>query len=314
MSKLTRRSFTASSAAALTLLAGTKSFAADKVAKIGYQKYGNLLLLKESGILEEKLKPLGYTVDWKQFVAGPQLLEALGAGAVDFGTTGETPPIFAQAAGAPLLYLGTEPPATTGEAIIVLKDSPITTVAGLKGKRIAFNKGSNVHYLVVRALEKAGISIDDITPVYLTPPDGRAAFERKAVDAWAIWDPYLASAQASLPTRVLTDATGVVPNHQFYLGSRRFSDQAVISAFLDAIVEIDRKTAGNPRAAAKILAPATGIPESVLSDALARQAWSIQPIDSKIVATQQEIADTFFKLGLIPKAIKIADALPGSPS
>jgi sulfonate transport system substrate-binding protein len=314
MTKLTRRTFTAASAVALTALAGTKSFAADKIVRIGYQKYGNLLLLKTSGILEQKLKPLGYSVDWKQFVAGPQLLEALGAGAVDFGTTGETPPIFAQAAGAPLVYLGTEPPAPLGEAIIVLKDSPITDVAGLKGKRVAFNKGSNVHYLLVRALEKAGLSIADITPVYLAPPDGLAAFERKAVDAWVIWDPYLASAQAALPTRVLADATGLVPNHQFYLGSRRFADPAVITAFKEAIAEIDRNTAGNPRAGAKILAPITGLPEDVVSDSLARQTWAIQPLDAKVIATQQEIADTFFKLGLIPKAIKIADALPGTPS
>ena len=314
MSKLTRRTFTAASAAAIATLAGTKSFAAAKTVRIGYQKYGNLVLLKASGILEEKLKPLGYSVDWKQFVAGPQLLEALGAGAVDFGTTGETPPIFAQTAGAPLVYLGTEPPAPSGEAIIVLKDSPITSVAGLKGKRVALNKGSNVHYLLVRALEKAGLSFADISPVYLAPPDGLAAFERKAIDAWAIWDPYLAAAQATLPTRLLTDATGLVPNHQFYLGSRRFTDQAVVDAFKDAIAQIDKDTAGNPRAAAKLLAPVTGIPENVVADALARQAWAIQPIDPKIVAAQQEIADTFFKLGLIPKAIKIADALPGTPS
>jgi sulfonate transport system substrate-binding protein len=314
MSKLTRRTFTASSAAAIATLAATKSYAAGKTVRIGYQKYGNLVLLKANGILEEKLKPLGYSVDWKQFVAGPQLLEALGAGAVDFGTTGETPPVFAQAAGAPLVYLGTEPPAPLGEAIIVLKDSPITSVAGLKGKRVAFNKGSNVHYLLVRALEKAGLSIEDIAPVYLAPPDGLAAFERKAVDAWAIWDPYLASAQAALPTRLLTDATGIVPNHQFYLGSRRFTDQAVVTAFKDSIAQIDRDTAGNPRAGAKLLAPVTGIPEDVVADALARQTWAIQPIDSKIIAAQQEIADTFFKLGLIPKAIKVSDAMPGAPS
>ena len=154
--------------------------------RVGYQKYGNLLLLKTSGLFEDKVKPLGATVEWREFGAGPALMEALAAGAIDFGTAGETPPVFAQAAGAPFAYIGAEPPAPAGEAILVRDGSPIGTLADLRGRRIAFNKGSNVHYLFVRAIAKAGLGLADVTPVYLAPPDGRAAFERGSVDAWAI--------------------------------------------------------------------------------------------------------------------------------
>jgi sulfonate transport system substrate-binding protein len=286
MTALSRRAFVGGTAT-LAALAPRAGLAADKVARIGYQKYGNLLLLKTRGILEETLAPLGYRVEWREFQSGPPLLEALGAGAIDFGTTGETPPIFAQAAGVPLLYLASEPPAPTGEAILVAADSPIKVLADLRGKRIALNKGANVHNLFVRALQAAGLRQEDVTVEYLAPPDGRAAFSRGSVDAWAIWDPYLAAAQASLPTRVLADAKGLASNHQFYLGSRRFTDKAVIAAFTKAIERIDRETVGDPAAAAKILAPATGLPEPVLAVALAR---------------------------LIPKAITIADAVAGSPS
>src|SRR5690606_30312271 len=152
--------------------------------------------LKSKGTLEDKLKGLGFKVTWTEFPAGPQMLEALNVGAIDFGNTGEAPPIFAQAAGAPLVYVAHEPPAPRGEAILVPKVSPIKTVADLKGKKVALNKGSNVHYLLVKALEKAGVKYSEIQTAFLAPADARAAFERGSVDAWVIWDPFQAAAEA----------------------------------------------------------------------------------------------------------------------
>ena len=149
-------------------------------------------------------------VVWTEFPSGPPLLEALNVGAIDFGNTGEAPPIFAQAAGAPILYVAYEPPAPKGEAILVPKDSKITSVADLKGKKVALNKGSNVHYLLVKALEKAGVKYSEIEPVFLAPADARAAFERGAVDAWVIWDPFQAAAEAATGARTLADGTGIV--------------------------------------------------------------------------------------------------------
>lgn len=308
MYQLSRRTFVGAAAAAMTF-AATQARAGNTF-RVGYQPYGNLLLLKVSGLLEEKLKPLGWSVEWRQFVSGPPLLEALGAGALDFGSAGETPPIFAQAAGAPIVYLGAEAPSPAGEAIIVLDKSPIRTLADLKGKKVGFNKGSNVHYLYVRALEKAGLSPSEVTPVYLSPPDGRAAFERGSIDAWVIWDPYLAATQAAVKTRVLTDGTSLVANRQFYLGRKGFKDAPIYAAAKQAIIEIDARTAADPGKVAALLAPSTGLPEAVVATALKRQAFSYQPMDAAIVHDQQLIADLFTKLHLIPKAIEISDALP----
>ncbi len=280
--------------------------------RVGYQKYGTLLLLKASGLLEERLAPLGWSVEWRQFLSGPPLLEALGAGAIDLGAAGDTPPIFAQAAGVPLIYLGTEPPSPKGEAILVNEDSPIRTLADLKGKKVAFNKGSNVHCLYIRALAKAGLRPGEVTPVYLPPPDGRAAFARGSVDAWIIWDPFLAAAQAAIRTRVLADGTGLAGNRQFYLGSRKFSNTQVIDAVRAAIGDMDRQVVGDPGRAAKILSPSIGLPEPVIALAVGRQTWAVQKVDQRIAEEQQVIADTFFKLGLIPKAIRISDALPAA--
>nr|WP_246681769.1 sulfonate ABC transporter substrate-binding protein [Methylobacterium sp. L1A1] len=298
--------------ASLTLAA----HADDKVVRIGYQKYGTLVLLKGRGNLEPKLKPLGYRVQWSEFPSGPPLLEALNAGAIDFGSAGETPPIFAQAASDALTYVAHEPPAPKGEAILVPKASPVQSVADLRGRKVALNKGSNVHYLLVRALESAGLSLADITPVYLAPADGRAAFERGAVDAWVIWDPFFAAAEAGGNARVLADGSGLVPNHQFYLSSRDFSAKngAALDAIVTAVAEVDAWAKDNTDAAAKELSPSVGIPAPILAAALRRQTYGIRPLDAGVTAEQQRIADTFHGLGLVPKAIDIAGAVrkPGS--
>ena len=266
-------------------------------------------MLKGSGLLEEKLGPLGVSVEWKQFLSGPLLLEALAAGDIDVGSAGEAPPIFAQAAGAPIVYLASEPPAPKGEAILVAKDSPIQTVADLRGKTLALNRGSNVHYLIVKAFEKAGLTPGDVMLSFLSPIDGRAAFESGRVDAWAVWDPYLAAAQTTGRTRTLVDGSGLVANHQFYLSTRRVADPGLLQAFRESIVRIDRRTSFDPVRTAEILAQEVGLPNSVLVKAVGRQAWNVQSMDPKLVADQQAVADTFYKLGLIPKAIRISDAL-----
>jgi sulfonate transport system substrate-binding protein len=285
--------------------------AQDKTLRIGFQKYGTLGILKERGTLDKRLKSQGYNVTWTEFPGGPQLLEALNVGAIDFGTTGEAPPIFAQAAGAPLLYVGHEPPAPKGEALIVPKDSKIATVADLKGRRVALNKGSNVHYLLVRALEANGVSLSDIESVYLPPADARAAFESGKVDAWVIWDPFLAAAQAATGARTLTDGTGLVDNYQFYLASRGFAADRgdAVKAILEELNTVDKWASANIADAARTLAPGVGIPAPILKISLDRLAYGVQPITPDIVEAQQKIADTFHKLGLLPKPITIRDAV-----
>jgi sulfonate transport system substrate-binding protein len=289
--------------------------AADNVLRVGYQKYGTFLILKSRGLLEQKLKPFGFAVVWSEFPGGPQLLEALNVGALDFGITGEAPPIFAQAARAPLVYVGNEPAAPLGEAILVPRDSSIHSVTELKGKKVALNKGSNVHYLLIKALEAAGLKYSDVQPVFLAPADARAAFEQGAVDAWAIWDPYQASAEVAIQARTLVNGTGIVANRQFYLGEKSFVNKnpAVIEAILDSLREIDAWAKTDVDQVAKDLSPAVGIPVPVLKLALGRQSWEAKPITPEVIADQQKIADAFLGLGLIPKPITVSDALAVKP-
>ena len=285
------------------------SYGQDKVVRIGFQKYGKLVLLKSKGTLEDKLKAAGYKVVWTEFPSGPPLLEALNVAAIDFGNTGEAPPIFAQAAGAPIQYVAYEPPAPKGEAILVPKDSKLTSVADLRGKKIALNKGSNVHYLLVKALEKAGVKYSEVEPVFLAPADARAAFERGAVDAWVIWDPFQAAAEAATGARTLADGTGVVSNYQFYFSSKKFleSDSRIVDLVLAELREVDDWAKSDIHAVANQLAPAIGLPVGVVEVALKRQSYGIKPITDSVIADQQQVADTFFALGLLPKQIRIAD-------
>ena len=286
------------------------SYGQEKVVRIGFQKYGKLVLLKSKGTLDEKLKAVGYKVVWTEFPSGPPLLEALNVGAIDFGNTGEAPPVFAQAAGAPIQYVAYEPPAPKGEAILVPKDSPLKSVADLKGKKVALNKGSNVHYLLVKVLEKAGVKYSEIEPAFLAPADARAAFERGAVDAWVIWDPFQAAAEAATGARTLADGTGIVSNHQFYFSSKKFleSDSRAIDVVLAQLSEVDDWAKGDIHAVAEQLAPAIGLSVPVVEVALKRQSYGIKPLTDRVIADQQQVADSFFALGLLPKQIKISDA------
>jgi sulfonate transport system substrate-binding protein len=283
---------------------------ADNVIRIGYQKYGTLVLLKARGSLEKRLAPMHVEVKWTEFPAGPQLLEGLNVGSIDFGTVGEAPPIFAQAAGADLVYVGNEPPASAAEAILVPKDSPIKTVAELKSKKVALNKGSNVHFLLVKLLEKAGVQYKDIDTVFLTPADARAAFERGSVDAWAIWEPFLAAAQRQTGARILADGNGVVSNHQFFLASRPYAAKRadVVAIVLEEVAAVDEWAKTNPMEAAAALQPQIGLDQATLELALSRGGYGVTPVNDAVLAEQQRIADTFYDLKLIPKHISVRDA------
>ncbi|MFJ3075147.1 MULTISPECIES: sulfonate ABC transporter substrate-binding protein [Pseudomonas] len=309
-----RRGLVALFAAAVSFGAITQAQA--ESLRIGYQKYGTLVLLKAKGTLEKRLAEQGVQVQWTEFPGGPQLLEGLNVGSIDFGVTGETPPVFAQAAGADLLYVAYEPPAPHSEAILVPKGSPIQSVKELKGKKVALNKGSNVHYLLVRALQDAGLQYSDIQPVYLPPADARAAFERGSVDAWVIWDPYQAAAEQQLQARTLRDGKGLVDNHQFYLATRNYATQhpAVINTLIEEVRAVGQWSQANPQQVTDQVAPLLGLPAEITLTSVKRQGYGASPLTPEVVASQQKIADTFTALKLIPKALSIKDVIWTPPA
>ena len=285
--------------------------------RIGYQKYGTLVYEKARGTLEKRLAPLGVTVTWTEFLGGPALLEAMGAGSVDFGIAGDAPPIFAQAAGVNLVYTGVEPSSPHSEGMIVLDSSPAHTVADLKGKRIALNRGSNVHNLLVRVLQANGMTMDDIHPVYLKPSDARAAFESGDVDAWVIWDPYLAAAETADKTRLIADgmtASGktIDENREFFLAAKDFyrANPDIMKIVMADLADTEKHASENRPEVVRLLAPEMRMDPAAVKLSIDRLAFGVLPIDSKIIASQQDIADVFTKLGLIPVKIDVREARP----
>jgi sulfonate transport system substrate-binding protein len=311
--RVSRRQFIGTGATLAGLGAGSLALAQKppRVLRIGYQK-GWLSILKGRGTLEKRLSPLGVSITWTEFNAGPVQLEALNVGSIDFGDVGEAPPIFAQAAGAPLVYAGATVPRPRLEAIIVPKDSPIKSVADLKGKKVAYNKGSNVQYFLVKLLEKNGLKYGDVQHVHLPPPDARAAFQKGAIDAWIIWDPFLAAAQKTLEARLLVDASGVVNNRAYYFTSRDFATRNVdvLKIAIEEINAIDTWASKNKVAAAGELSAVLGLDKSITELYLNRADFGTAPVTREILAEQQVIADTFFDLKLIPKKLNLLHAAP----
>ena len=306
-----RRWLAALLGACLALSAGLTQ-AADPAGtvRIGFQKAGLLAVLKAQGSLDKPLAELGYKVEWKEFPAGPQLLEALNTGSIEFGYTGAPPAVFAQAAGARLVYVGAEPGGKTNEALFVLDSSPAHSVADLKGKRIALQKGSSSNYLLVQLLRRANLTVQDIQPIYLPPAEARAAFESGAVDAWVVWDPYYALAQKALKTRTLGDFREL-PVFNFYEATPEFvkAHPRAVNAILAQL-----RTAGlwvnqHPQETAALLAPKLGIEQPVVETWLRRVPYGVTPVTPQIVASQQQIADLFLQQKLIPKPVNVQSAI-----
>ncbi|ACB23334.1 sulfonate transport system substrate-binding protein [Methylobacterium sp. PvP062] len=286
------------------------------VLRIGYQKNGILVVAKQQKIIEKRLEPLGYAVRWVEFSFGPPLLEALSLDGIDLGQTGDAPPIFAQAARSNLVYAAAQEAGGSGAGILLPKGSEIRSLAELRGRRVAFAKASSSHNLTIAALEKAGLSYADIEPVTLAPADAAAAFARGSIDAWTIWDPYFAIAEQGEGVRVLVRATDVTPQNNFFLASRPFAESRapVLTAVIDALGEVAAWCTQNRGAVAELLSQGTGVPLAATRRAVDRTDYVIGPMTDRVAAEQQRIADRFHALRLIPKPIRIADAVWTPPA
>ena len=280
-----------------------------KELRIGYQKIGALLMVKEQKVLEQRFEPQGVRVRWIEFAFGPPLLEALGAGAIDYGYTGDSPPIFAQAAHANLLYAGAIPARGYGQAILVPAASSIEGISGLKGKKIAVAKASSAHNLLVAALESVGLPWRDITPVYLAPPDAAAAFVRGAVDAWSILDPFLAIAELKQKARALPLDRAISAQNSFFLVNGDFAAKHpdVVATINGAVATATTWADQHRDQVAAILSEASGVDLAAEQRSVNRAEFTFGPLDSGVLAQQQTVADRFQKLGLIPAPIRVRD-------
>lgn len=276
--------------------------------RIGYQKSSTLLtLIKQSGELEQILEKDGIKVSWHEFTSGLPLLEALNVGNVDISAdVADTVPVFAQAADAKITYYAKETASPTAQAILVPQNSSIYKISELKGKKIAVTKAAGSHYLLIAALNQAGLSIKDVTPAWLSPADGRAAFEKGAVDAWVTWEPYVSSGQIQQHARILTTGKGLANYVRYYLTSNQYAQQhpQVIQVVFKTLEDKASWVKTHSDEAAMQLAPLWGnLPLDVVKQANTHRSYNVQYVLPDDLGEQQKIADAFFNEGLLPKNI-----------
>jgi sulfonate transport system substrate-binding protein len=279
--------------------------------RFGYQKSSTLTaLLKAQGTLEKQLAPLNATLSWHEFTSGLPLLEALNLDNLDISAdVADTVPVFAQAAGAELTFIAQEAPSPAAQAIVVKDDSPLKTVADLKGKKVGFAKAAGAHYLLITALEKAGLSFKDIEPAYLTPADGRAAFEKGAIDAWVVWDPFLAAAQRQSKVRILADGAGIASYQRYYLASTKFAKARpdVLRVIYAELEKTGKWVKQNPKEAAALLSPVWSLDAATIEQANSRRSYAVRPVVAEGLTEQQRIADAFFGEKLLPRKLNALD-------
>ncbi|SEI51125.1 aliphatic sulfonate ABC transporter substrate-binding protein [Pseudomonas sp. NFACC07-1] len=309
---IVRRPISAGVIAVLALSSLTLPAQARETLRIGYQKSSTLIsLLKTQGKLDKALAAANIEVSWHEFPSRLPLLEALNVGNIDVSAdVADTVPIFAQAAQAKLTYFAQEAPSPSAQAIVVHKDSPLQQLADLKGKKVAVAKAAGAHYLLIAALNQAGLKFSNIEPAYLTPADGRAAFENHKVDAWVTWEPFLSGVQRQLPTRTLVDGSGLASYKRYYLTSTRYAKAhpEVLKLVYEQLHEAGIRIKNHPRDAAQVLGPLWGnLDVETVEAANARCSYQIQPVSADQLGEQQKIADTFFAARLLPKAVDAHD-------
>ncbi|WP_326543383.1 sulfonate ABC transporter substrate-binding protein [Pseudorhodoferax sp.] len=288
-----------------------------KEVRIGFQKGSAILVLaRKQQVVEKRLAALGVpSVKWVEFQFGPPMLEALGAGAIDLGSVGDTPPVFAQAGGSNLVYAAATPSAQ--HAVLVPRNSPIRTLEDLKGRKVAFGKGSSAHNVTVKALALAGLKFDDIVPTYLSPADATAAFNGGNIDAWTVWDPYYAIAEERYGARAIADTSDKrLASSSYYMAGKDFAARHpnALGAVLDELRKLTLWSGQNRDELAALAAEATGIDVKSWSTAFARAEFSLGPVTDAHVAQQQQLADSFQALGIIPRKIDVKQIVWRAPA
>ncbi|WP_288338752.1 aliphatic sulfonate ABC transporter substrate-binding protein [uncultured Sphingomonas sp.] len=307
---MNRRGVLAGALALLLAACGSGGGGEGKGITIGYQKGGTLLVARSRGVVSERLAKEGLgPVRWVEFPSGPPLVEAMRAGAVNFGHVGDTPVAYAQAAGLDIVYVATHSfPSEVGNALLVPKDSPIRTAADLKGKRLAFTKGSAAEVTAIIALKKVGLTLKDVTPVNLPPGDAVTAFANGAIDAWVTWDPYLTLTQDRVGGRIVPVDRGGLAATNFYIarGAWVKAHPQAVRSLLDALRDEAAWGDAHLDQVTPLFAAATRIPAPLqrrMFDRFTGTPFAVNPVAPAEIANQQRISDILFEAGAIGRKV-----------
>ncbi|MBB6251067.1 ABC transporter substrate-binding protein [Nitrospirillum iridis] len=292
-------------ALALSVLAAQARAESLAPLRVGDQRGAVQVLLKAAGELDH----VPYRIDWALFPVGAPLVEALNADAIDFGYVGDATTTFALAAGAKLKTINVWDFGQGGAAVIVPDKAPIRTVADLRGHRVGLVRGSPGHLLVVAALKQAGVPLSDVTLVFLSAADAKAALGSGAIDAWAIWDPYVAAAQIQDHMRILVGSQGTVREVECGVASDSAiaTKRAQLTDFIARVRRAYQWAQAHRQEQAEAYARDTGTPLDVATLTFSRQQVTVLPaVTDDAITVHQAVADLYFEAGVIPRRVEVA--------
>jgi sulfonate transport system substrate-binding protein len=274
---------------------------------VGDQKgTGAEAILKAAGLLSS----LPFHVSWSDFTSGPPMLEAMTSGSVDIGGVGDAPPVFAASGGEAVEIVGARAvPRGDQDALVVPKGSTITSIAQLKGKKIAYGSGSSGNYHLLTVLNKAGLTTKGVTLVNLQPAEALAAFTSGSVDAWDIWPPYVQQVVAQDGAKVIALGPQYGSPYSYEVASKAAvanpAKAAAIQAYLTTLDKAYVWASAHPNVWGAAWSAAAGLPTSVTDVAATVDSTKPVAIDGAVTASEQNLVTQFFKAGLIPTNVNM---------
>ncbi|QPB57930.1 aliphatic sulfonate ABC transporter substrate-binding protein [Lacticaseibacillus paracasei] len=280
---------------------------------IGYQKADPVDIARQHGELIKKMKAKGYQVVFKEFSDGAALMTALKSGAIDYARVGDTPPVTAKAAGTDIALIAAGATKEYGSGILVGKNSQITNLKQLKGKTIAYQKGTAAQYLIIQALKKAGLSTNDVKLVNMDQSSASVAFAKGSVDAWVTWDPYTATAQVNQGAKLLTNGTGLAKNRDFLISTQNYAKtHTALSKLLTTYINDDMTWANNHHTQLiAMLSKTLKLSDAVIQKMVERRTYAMALVkaDSSIVDEENQIANTFYQEGVVTERVDMKTTL-----
>jgi sulfonate transport system substrate-binding protein len=279
--------------------------------RVAQYKAGDQLLLRLAGLADTSLADTPYRVEWSEFGSGNLMVEAANAGALDLAYGSEIPPTFAAVSGARIRLVAVIRGDVNEQTVLVPKDSPIQSIADLRGKRVGYVRATTTHYYLSRMLNEQGLSLTDVQLVNLTPADGAAAFRAGALDAWAIYGYSVPIARQS-GARVLRTAQGILSgNYPYFIRAGLAEEPARAAAARDLLDRIRRAMPfiqQHPAEYAAAVSAALNVPETTIRTLLdnVSQPRSLAPVDDAAIASHQAVADEFARIGVIPRRVDVA--------
>ncbi|MGX1952905.1 ABC transporter substrate-binding protein [Streptomyces sp. CB02115] len=276
----------------------------------------HLYHLTRHGFAQQELEPLGESVAFHPYSNGVRTGELLSRGVIDFGGTGSTPPVTAQAAGHDLVYTAVSAPRPEHGALLVPEDSPLRTAADLKGRTVHLAIGSWQTHLIAKALDDAGLSYaDDITAERSTE-HSEQLLRTGAVAAWVAQGPQLAAARRTGGLRTLIRTGDVITDRSVFFTRRALAEERpeIIDALTRALRRADDWAAAHPRDAARVASADLGGTVEDWESALSALPWRIEEVGDAFLAEQQEAADIFHRTGFIERPVTVAHAVAHAPA